>query len=76
MDRKRALLRQQAEEQPPTTGVEATFRRQPTREPVSRVQLIMPARLHRALKLKAAQDGTTVTQLILHAIEQTYHLPS
>lgn len=70
MERKRTILRKQAE-QSDGDGIEATFRRDPN-EPKSRVQLIMPARVHKQLKLLAVEDDTTVTALILEAIDKTY----
>ena len=37
---------------------------------VKRTTLYLPASLHRALKVQAAQDGTTLTDLVVAAVTE------
>lgn len=73
-DRRTAMrnaLARQKSETPSTTGIEETFSR--TTGPVHRMQINLPADMHTALKIKAAQEGTNVTKLVIDAIKHTYN---
>ncbi len=69
---KAVLARQRGEKR--SIDVEATFTPGEMRMEPRRYQMNMPVHIHRALRIKAAQEGTTMTALILAAIESTYDL--
>ena len=68
----RSSLARQKSERPNPAGITESLAR--PSGPVHRMQINLPADMHTSLKIKAAQEGTNVTKLVIDAIRQAYNL--
>lgn len=46
--------------------------RQPEGEPIKATSIRLPERLHKQMRIRAAETGVPMSQLIIQAIENTY----
>lgn len=71
MERKKKILQQQAAQEDKPGGVESTFRAPTeTQQPMRRITVILPAAIHRQLKLRAVEEDSSITALVIEAIDK------
>lgn len=68
-----AAMRRRTTEAPAAPGPDmAAAYRQAEAEPVKATSIRLPERLHKQLRIKSAESGVPMSQLIIQAIEQAH----